>query len=142
MTGKAAGGSDSVSENNTLFILTKYGLKVGAEPGLFESHMWLLTESEASMQYVSLHKSKSDRAYRGGEIIDIRDATDDEIVTHQELVAKHGRDSMAIEEGRKVVVFKWDKAWDVMWPAHAKTNPMAYKGLGFVEWSRADNNNV
>jgi hypothetical protein len=122
-----------MSENNTLFIMTKYGLKVVDKSGIFESHMWLLNDMESSMKYVSLHKSKSDRAYRGGEILEIREATEEEISAHQELVAKHGREAMAIEDGRKVVVFKWDKAWKAIWPAKAKTNPMAYKGTGYVE---------
>ena len=57
---------------NTLFILSKLSLKLIDKKGICESSMWLLTEDEESMKYLSLHKSKSDRAYKGGEILSIR----------------------------------------------------------------------
>ena len=63
-----------MTEPNTLFILAKWGLKV--VDGVYETHMWILTEQEASMKYVSLHKSKADRAGKGGEIVKIRLATE------------------------------------------------------------------
>ena len=48
-----------MKENNTLFILAKWGLKSIRHSGIFESHMWILTDEETSMKYVSLHKSKA-----------------------------------------------------------------------------------
>ena len=120
-----------MTEPNTLFILAKWGLKV--VDGVFETHMWLLNEQEASMKYISLHKSKSDRAIKGGEIVNIRYATEDEIQAHQSLIAKQGYGPMKTIVGRKIVEFKLNPKWDPHWPNDAKTNTMAYKALGYIE---------
>ena len=40
------------------------------------------------MSYVSLHKSKSGRAIKGGKIIGFRNATEEEIAEHQDLLNK------------------------------------------------------
>jgi hypothetical protein len=119
--------------NNTLFILAKWGLKRIDKAGIFESHMWLLDGYELSMRYVSLHKSKAERASKGGEIIQIRDATQIEIEEHQQLLRNNGLEEMQVLEGRKIIVFQLDQNWKTLWPKEAKRNPMAYKGLGFVE---------
>ena len=115
---------------NTLFILAKWGLKV--VNGVFESHMWLLDDHETSMKYISLHKSKANRATKGGEIINIRCATATEIAAHQSLLVKNGIGLMKHEDNRKIIEFKLDPKWKALWPLHAKTNPMAYKGLGYL----------
>lgn len=120
-----------MTEPNTLFILAKYGLKVVGD--VFETHMWILTEQEASMKYVSLHKSKSDRAGKGGEIVNIRLATEDEIEAHQALLKKAGSVPMKTVVGRKIVEFKPFRRWNPIWPNDARTSPMAYKGLGYIE---------
>ena len=120
-----------MTEPNTLFILAKWGLKVVAD--VFETHMWILTDQEASMKYVSLHKSKSDRASKGGEIVNIRLATEDEIEAHQALLKKQGNSPMKSVVGRKIVVFKPFRQWNPIWPNDAKKNSMAYKGLGYIE---------
>ncbi len=120
-----------MTEPNTLFILAKWGLKVVDD--LFESHMWVLTDQEASMKYVSLHKSKSDRASKGGEIVNVRLATEDEIEAHQALLKKHGGVPMKSVVGRRIVEFRPFRMWNPHWPNAAKTSPMAYKGLGYIE---------
>jgi len=119
-----------MTEPNTLFILAKWGLKV--VDGIFETHMWLLNEQEESMNYVSLHKTKSDRAYKGGEIVNIRLPSEEEIQAHQALLAKEGNAPMKSVVGRKIVEFKGIPKWNLNWPNAAKTNPMAYKGLGYI----------
>lgn len=117
-------------ESNTLFILARWGLKV--VDGMFESHVWILSDIEASMKYVSLHKSKADRATKGGEIIEVRHATGEEIEAHQTLLLEKDIGPMQIVKDRKIVVFRLESKWNAIWPQEAKTNPMAYKGLGYV----------
>lgn len=119
-----------MSEHNTLFLLCRFGISMGEEYGTMESRMWLLTPKELSMKYVSFHKTKSDRAYRGGEIIDIRDVTEEEVEAHQILMAKEGLEPMVDVDDRKVIVFRLDQKWNKLWPASARSNPMAYKGTG------------
>ena len=120
-----------MSEPNTLFILAKWGLKTD-KSGIFESHMWLLNKQEESMEFVSLHKSKAKRASKGGRIIEVRLATDAEIEDHQSLMIKNNKRLMQVVNERKIVVFHYDPKWNALWPKQAKTNPMAYKGIGFV----------
>ncbi len=123
-----------MNQPNTLFILANWGLKTNKN-GIFESHMWLLNEHEESMKYVSLHKSKAKRSYKGGEIIEICLATDSEIQCHQDLMIKNKKGLMKVVEERKIVVFRFDPSCNFLWPNEAKTNPMAYKGIGFVKWN-------
>ena len=122
-----------MNQPNTLFILANWGLKTD-KSGIFESHMWLLNEQEESMKFVSLHKSKGKRSYKGGKIIEIRSASENEIKEHQTLMVKNEKSQMKITENRKVVVFRFEPDWNTIWPEYARTNPMAYKGLGFVDW--------
>jgi len=121
-----------MTKPNTLFILAKWGLKE-VSYGVFETHMWILTDQEASMECVSLHKSKADRASKGGEIINTRLATVDEVQAHQALLTKEGNRPMKSVDGRKIVRFKLYPKWNPHWPADAKTNPMAYKALGYID---------
>ena len=122
-----------MTKPNTLFILAKWGLKE-VSYGVFETHMWILTDQEASMEYVSLHnKSKADRARKGGEIVDVRLATEDEFQAHQTLLTKERDRPMKSVDGRKIVRFKLYPKWNPHWPADAKTNPMAYKALGYID---------
>ena len=123
-----------MNQPNTLFILENWGLKTH-KSGIFESHMWLLSEHEESMKYISLHKSKAKRSFKGGEIIEIRLATDSEIKNHQELMIKNNKGLMQVVDERKIVMFRFNPDWNCLWPNHAKTNPMAYKGTGVVDWN-------
>ena len=125
-----------MDQPNTLFLLARYGLKMVDKSGVLESHMWLIDEYESSMRYVSLHKSKADRAIKGGEILDIREATDEEVEAHQMLMKKLDKGEMNTVEGRKIIVFQLERRWNALWPQQAKTNPMAYKGVGYTDWNR------
>ncbi len=69
--------------------------------------MWLLDPADITMENVSFHKSKSDRAYKGGKILGFRDATDEEFQAHQELMQKPDEGSMADNEKlRQIIVFQ------------------------------------
>ena len=94
--------------------------------------MWILTPEEEAMEYVSLHKSKSERAYKGGKIISIREATEEEIGEHQQLLEKIDEESMKRTGNRKIITFQIEKDWRVLWPKTAKKNPMSYKALGHL----------
>ncbi|RLU00981.1 hypothetical protein [Ketobacter sp.] len=118
---------------NTLFLIAKHGLEKGSEPGLLESWMWNLTSEDESMSYVSLHKSKSDRAYKGGCIVEIREVSDSEVEKHQELLESLGKDPMQDTGARKIIVFKVDPKWNKLWPRNAKYHQMAYKSTGYIE---------
>ncbi len=121
-----------MDDPNTLFLLSKTGLKLVDKTGICESRMWLLDEEEASMKYLSLHKSKSDRAYKGGEILSIRDATDEEVDEYQDLIEK---EKVPRPKNRKIITFQIEKNWHALWPQNVKRKPMAYKGLGFIDKS-------
>jgi hypothetical protein len=115
---------------NTLFLIAKHGLRVGAEPGLLESWMWNLSVEDRRMAFLSLHKSKSDRANRGGSIVGTREASDQEVAEHQEFLRNAGKSLMQDTDGRLIIVFRPIPGWNILWPSHGKTNPMAYKALG------------
>ena len=120
-------------EPNTLFLIAKSGLKGTDQVGVLESWMWMLDSADTSMEYVSFHKTKSARAYKGGKVIEYRDATNEEFQTHQELLKKRGEASMAeSKEPRKIIVFEPVRSWNKLWPASAKSKPMAFKGLVHV----------
>ena len=122
-----------MSNPNTLFLIAKHGLNKGSKPGLLETWMWNLTTEDESMSYVSLHKSKSDRASKGGRIIEIRQANDAEVEKHKALLDELGKDSMRDTDARKIVVFEVDPKWNKLWPKNAKSHQMAYKSIGYIE---------
>lgn len=122
-----------MSKSNALFLIAKHGLNKGSELGLLESWMWNLSEDDMKMSYVSLHKAKSDRAHKGGEIVGFRDATDEEVETHQALLESLGKDQMNDIDARKIIIFKVDTKWNKMWPVEARSHQMAYKANGVIE---------
>jgi len=122
-----------MSNPNTLFLLYKHGLKLIDKKGICESGIWQLSEDEQKMKYLSLHRSKSDRAYKGGEILDIRDASDEEITAHYESMEKPVPATSSTADPRKIITFQIDRDWNVLWPEIARKNPMAHKGTGHVE---------
>lgn len=103
------------------------------ERGVLESWMWNLSHREEKMSYISLHKSKNDRAHKGGKIIGLRDASKEEVAKHQTLLVSLGKDEMHDVDGRKIVIFKLDPNWNKLWPKDAKTHQMSYKGIGFID---------
>lgn len=84
------------------------------------------------MKFVSLHRSKSVRAHKGGEIVSVRDATEDEIAKHQELLKRLSKEAMQDTDSRCIVVFRLDPDWNKIWPKNTNSHQMAYKGIGFV----------
>ena len=118
---------------NTLFLLYKHGLRLIDKKGVCESGIWLLTDEERQMEYLSLHRSKSDRAYKGGKILEIRDATEQDVAAHYELIKKELPDSAQSVKARQIITFQMDRDWNILWPEDARKNPMAHKGTGHVE---------
>lgn len=94
--------------------------------------MWLLTSEDETMKYVSFHRSKSSRAYRGGKIISISEATEPEILKHQSLMAQENNGEMLDTKRRKVITFQMIPNWNTLWPREAQNNQMAYKGIGYL----------
>ena len=66
----------------------------------------VLTEDEKEMKYLSLHRSKSDRAYKGGEILDIRQADEEEIREHYQSIKKSIPESTAANRQRMIITFQ------------------------------------
>lgn len=122
-----------MDKDNTLFLIARFGLKMTTEKGILESWMWILDPPDSSMKYVSFHKTKSDRAYKGGELIGTRDPSEAEYEEHQELMRKLDEGQMESRVGRKILIFRLIPTWKELWPQAAKSNPMAYKALGYVE---------
>ncbi len=122
-----------MSQSNTSFLIAKHGLNKGSELGLLESWMWNLSEEDMNMSYISLHKTKSDRAHKGGEIVGFRDATDKEVETHQSLLKSLGKDQMNDVDARKIIIFKVSTKWNKIWPAGARSHQMAYKANVYID---------
>lgn len=125
----------NMPEPNTLFLIARHGLKMGSERGLLESWMWDLTPDDESMSYLSLHKSKSDRAHKGGAIVGFREATEGEVLGHQALLAEIGQEAMQDTAARKIIIFRVDPNWKKPWSKESRSHQMAYKAVGHVEIS-------
>jgi len=121
-----------MSEENTLFIIARFGIYPTDTLGIQKSMMWLLTSEDETMKYVSFHRSKSSRAYRGGKIISISEATEPEILKHQSLMAQENNGEMLDTKRRKVITFQMIPNWNTLWPREAQNNQMAYKGIGYL----------
>jgi hypothetical protein len=121
-----------MDQNNTLFLIARFGLKMTPEKGILESWMWILDPPDSKMKYVSFHKTKADRAYKGGELIGTREPSEAEYEEHQALMRKLDEGQMESREGRKILIFRLIPSWKMIWPQAAKLNPMAYKALGYV----------
>lgn len=50
-----------------------------ADEGHLESFLWVLDEEEAAADYVAFHKHKTQRSWKGGRVLGIREATQDEL---------------------------------------------------------------
>ncbi len=122
-----------MSSPNTLFLLYKHGLKLIDKTGICESGLWLLSEEEQQMAYLSLHRSKSDRAYKGGKILEYRDATEEEVQAHYESIKKSAPEGTQSSKPKKIITFQIDRDWNVLWPEAARKNPMAHKGTGHIK---------
>ena len=119
-----------MSEPLTLFLIAKHGLYKGPKQGLLESWMWNLNSNDETMAYVSLHKSKTDRAYKGGLIVAFRDATPNDIAQHQKFLKSIGQEQMQATDARRIIVFQLGPMWNKGWLKEAITHQMAYKANG------------
>lgn len=99
-----------------------------AEDGYLESYMWPLDGDEQAADYVALHKQKSQRSWKGGRIVGIREATE------EELASEPAENST--KKGRMIVQFEPIRTYNgrpgIRWGGSRKGS-MAYKSLETVE---------
>lgn len=99
------------------------GLTQAAE-GHLESLLWTLDDNEREAEYVALHKQKSQRSWKGGRILGMREATADEL--------QLAEDNDAIRKGTLVVQFEPLREYNgrpgVRWGG-SRRGTMAYKSL-------------
>lgn len=99
-----------------------------ADNGCLESYMWPLDSDEQSADYVALHKQKSQRSWKGGRIIGIREATEEEL---QSQAAEKSS-----KKGRMIVQFEPIREYNgrpgIRWGGSRKGS-MAYKSLETVQ---------
>ncbi len=69
-----------------------------APEGHLESLLWTLDQEEQSAEYVALHKQKSQRSWKGGRVLGMREATDEEISAAEA--------NSAVRKGNLVVQFE------------------------------------
>lgn len=95
-----------------------------ADNGYLESCMWPLDSEEQSADYVALHKQKSQRSWKGGRIVKIREATADELEAFAE--------DKSTKKGRMIVQFEPIRQYNgrpgIRWGGSRK-GTMAYKSL-------------
>jgi hypothetical protein len=104
-----------------------------AEDGSLESFMWLLDGEEQSADYVALHKQKSQRSWKGGRILGVREATEEELTIYI--------DGAASKKGRLIVQFEPIREYNgrpgVRWGG-SRRGTMAYKSLEVRDDSDAE----
>jgi hypothetical protein len=103
--------------------------------GYLESCMWPLDSEEQAADYVALHKQKSQRSWKGGLIVGIREATEEEVSEQPEETPA------ANKKGRMVVRFEPIREYNgrpgIRWGGSRKGS-MAYKSLETVDDDAAD----
>ena len=99
-----------------------------ASNGYLESLLWTLDEEERTADYVALHKQKSQRSWKGGRIVGLREATDDELSAAE--------DTAGIRKGNLVVQFEPMREYNgrpgVRWGGKRRGS-MAYKSLEDID---------
>jgi len=99
-----------------------------APEGHLESFLWLLDTDELAADYVALHKQKSQRSWKGGRILGVREATEAEITSQVATAAS--------KKGRMVVQFEPIREYNgrpgLPWGGVRK-GTMAYKSLETVD---------
>ena len=121
-----------MSQPNTVFLIARFGLKGTGITGILESWMWILDPLDFEMKHVSFHKTKSGRAYKGGEILGFRDPTLEEYEEHQEEMRRRDEGQMKSPDERTIILFKPYPRWKELWPQSAKSHTRDYKALGYV----------
>ena len=95
-----------------------------APEGHLESLLWTLDQDEQSAEYVALHKQKSQRSWKGGRILGVREATPEELSAAE--------DANGVRKGNLVVQFEPIREYNgrpgVRWGGKRKGS-MAYKSL-------------
>ena len=95
-----------------------------ADEGHLESFLWSLDPDERAAEYVALHKQKSQRSWKGGRIVGLREATEDELSA--------AADDKTIRKGNLVVQFvpirEYNGRPGVRWGGR-RSGSMAYKSL-------------
>ncbi|MBS95466.1 MAG: hypothetical protein CL799_13575 [Chromatiales bacterium] len=103
-----------------------------APEGYLESLMWVLDSDESSADYVALHKQKSQRSWKGGRVIGVREATEAEITA--KTTEMNGK------KGRMVVQFEPIRGYNgrpgIPWGGSRK-GAMAYKSLETLDEKEA-----
>jgi hypothetical protein len=116
-----------------LHLIEKGGGLNQAPNGYLESFMWLLDGEEQSADYVALHKQKSQRSWKGGRILGVREATEEELTTYI--------DGAASKKGRLIVQFEPIREYNgrpgVPWGG-SRRGTMAYKSLEICDDSDAE----
>ena len=104
-----------------------------APDGCLESFLWLLDGEEQSADFVALHKQKSQRSWKGGRILGVREATEEELTTYI--------DAAPSKKGRMIVQFEPIREYNgrpgVVWGGSRK-GTMAYKSLEVCDDSDAE----
>jgi hypothetical protein len=99
-----------------------------APEGYLESFMWPLDSEEQSADYVALHKQKSQRSWKGGRIVGIREATEEELGSQPA--------ESSTKKGRMIVQFEPIRQYNgrpgIRWGGSRKGS-MAYKSLETVD---------
>jgi hypothetical protein len=103
------------------------GLQQAAD-GCLESCLWSLDGDEQSADYVALHKQKSQRSWKGGRLLGVREATADEL---------NGRVANSVsKKGRMIVQFEPIREYNgrpgIPWGGKRK-GTMAYKSLETID---------
>jgi len=106
------------------------GLHLSPE-GYLESLLWSLDNDEQSADYVALHKQKSQRSWKGGRVIGVRKATDEELSSEDLAGAKKGPLVVQFEPIRE-----YNGRPGIPWGGSRK-GTMAYKSLQTVEGQEA-----
>lgn len=111
-----------------LHLIEKGGGLHQAPEGHLESFMWSLDSEEQSADYVALHKQKTQRSWKGGRILGVRKATE------EELSAQNG--NTTTKKGSLVVLFEPIREYNgrpgIPWGG-ARKGSMAYKCLETVD---------
>ena len=97
------------------------------DDGHLESFMWSLDNDELSADYVALHKQKSQRSWKGGKILGVREATEEEMTERDDLVTKKGTMIVQFEPIRE-----YNGRPGLPWGGSRK-GTMAYKSLETVD---------
>jgi len=121
-------------EVKILHLIEKGGGLRQAPDGYLESCLWTLDGDEQTADFVALHKQKSQRSWKGGRLLGVREATADEL---------NNRSGNGVtKKGRLIVQFEPIREYNgrpgIPWGGKRK-GTMAYKSLEVVDDKSAGN---